>query len=362
MNESYEYYTKFGWDQNPFTLKISPSLMVGYSSQTNELLSHIFNSHKMAIVIGHTGSGKTTLMSWLNDYINENKDSFTSHYIPKCPRTKEDMIALFKFLFGYNIIDNFRFRELSTQNLPKFLVRKTSKNKTVVLVDEAHETSIEVLEWLRTLNDMVPNLLIIFAGLPIFEKKLETELPTLYMRVTTKTYLESLNYVESESLIRRRIEDSQGEGLKPFTPDAVKKIFEKSGGFPREIIKLCDKLIERASKGNIPNINGLFVEQTVSSDLPKEKIIALKQKKLKVSISSKQKNILRIINKNPGLNPSQIVQNMDTGSYKNEKNAVRSVNNILRRLMEEGLVEREKSGNTYIYSLTGKSRSIFAEA
>ncbi|MBD3156138.1 MAG: AAA family ATPase [Candidatus Aenigmarchaeota archaeon] len=362
MSESYEYYTKFGWEQNPFTLKISPSLMVGYSSQTDELLSHVFNSHKMAIVIGHTGSGKTTLMNWLNDYINNNKDSFTSHYIPKCPRTKEDMIALFKFLFGYNIIDNFRFRSLSTQNLPRFLVKKTSNNKNVVLVDEAHETSIEVLEWLRTLNDMVPNLLIIFAGLPVFEKKLETELPTLYMRITTKTYLESLNYVETESLIRRRIEDSNGDGLKPFTSEAVKKVFEISGGFPREIIKLCDKLIEGASKNNIPAINGLFVEQMVSSEVPKEKIVAHKQQKPDVSISSKQKNILRIINKNPSLNPSQIVRKMDTDSYKNKNNAVRSVNNILRRLMEEGLVQREKSGNTYIYSLTGKSRSIFAEA
>jgi type II secretory pathway predicted ATPase ExeA/predicted transcriptional regulator len=361
MNAKYEYYSDFGWKQNPFTLTISPDLMVGYSSQTNDLLSHIFNSHKMAIVVGHTGSGKTTLMNWLNKYINENKESFSSYYIPKCPRTKEDMLALFKFLFGYNIIDNFRFGGLSTQKLPNFLVKKTSRNKTVILVDEAHETSIEVLEWLRTLNDMVPNLLVVFAGLPTFENKIETELPTLYMRITTKTYLEALNYVETESLIRKRIEDSDGEGLKPFTSDAVKRIFQISGGFPREIIKICDKLVESASKGNIPTINGDFVDQIINSK-PVKKISSTQVQKTKISISSKQKNILRIINKKPGLNPAEIVQNMDMNSYKNKNNAVRSVNNILRRMMEEGLVKREKAGNTYIYSLTGKAKSIFAEA
>lgn len=362
MNEGYEYYTKFGWSQNPFTLTISPNLMVGYSSQTKKLLSHVFNSHKMAMVVGHTGSGKTTLMNWLSGYINNNKNSFESYYIPKCPRTKQDLVDIFKFLFGYNIIDNFRFKDLNTQNLPKFLVKKTRKNKAVVLVDEAHETSLEVLEWLRTLNDMVPNLLIIFAGLPIFEKKIETKLPTLYMRITTKTYLESLNYVETESLIRKRIENSGGEGLKPFTSNSVKRIFEISGGFPREVIKICDRLVEAAAEKNIPTINETFVNESYTTKKTKKKISVPKHKKTKISLSDKQRRILEIINGKPELTPVDIADEMDTGNYKSKNNAVRSINNILRRMMEDDLVKREKSGNTYTYSLTGKSKSVFAEA
>ena len=57
---NYEYYSKFGWSSNPFTLTISPSLMVGYSEQCDSLLSHVINLHKFASVIGPTGSGKST--------------------------------------------------------------------------------------------------------------------------------------------------------------------------------------------------------------------------------------------------------------------------------------------------------------
>ena len=103
-------------------LTISPDLMVGYSSQAKKILSHIFNSHKMALIIGHTGSGKTTLMNWINNHINSKNNLFHSYYVPKCPESKEDLISLFKFLFGYNLIDNFRFKDLNTQSLPRFLV------------------------------------------------------------------------------------------------------------------------------------------------------------------------------------------------------------------------------------------------
>jgi len=361
MNRNYKYYTTFGWSHNPFTLTISPQLMIGYSSQTNTLLSHIFNSHKTALLIGHTGSGKTTLLSWLNEFINNNKDSYRSYFIPKLPKTKEDLVLIFKFLFGYNLIDGFRFKDLNTQNLPRFLVKKTLRQKTVLLIDESHETSIEVLEWLRTLNDMVPNLLMVFAGLPIFEKKIETEIPTLAMRVTTKTYLESLNSVETESLIRKRIRSAGGNGLEPFATDAVKRIHDISGGFPREIIKISDQLIKNAAEKNIPTINETFVNQTLELSEKIEKPTK-KYEETKIVISDKQRRILEIINKKSKLTPTGIVENIDDESYRNKNNAVRSVNNILRRMMRDELVLREKMGNSYVYSLSGKAKIIFAEA
>ncbi|MBL7169773.1 MAG: AAA family ATPase [Candidatus Aenigmarchaeota archaeon] len=360
MIKNYEYYTVFTWPYNPFTLTISPQLMVGYSSQTNKLLSHIFNSHKFALVIGHTGSGKTTLLTWLTNFINDSKKNFKAHYIPKPPKTREELITLFRSRFGYNILDIFRFKGLNTQLLPRFLTKKTRYKKTVLLVDEAHEASVEVLEWLRTLNDMVPNLLIVFAGLPSFEKKIETELTTLAMRVTTKTYLSSLNFIETESLIRKRIEDADGEGLKPFTSNAVKRIFEITGGFPREIIKICDKLVKEAAEKNIFTINETFVNNLSTSAHKRSETLSVKE--IKVSIPDKQRKILDILNKKPKLSPTQIVENMDKESYKNKNNAIRSVNNILKRMMRDELIERAKMGNSYVYHPSGKAKSILAEA
>jgi type II secretory pathway predicted ATPase ExeA len=60
---------KWGWKENPFILKIDPSLFVGYEEQVRAALKHIENRHKVALITGNTGSGKTTFLKWLEKRI-----------------------------------------------------------------------------------------------------------------------------------------------------------------------------------------------------------------------------------------------------------------------------------------------------
>ncbi len=350
------YYSRFGWDKNPFTLIISPDLMVGYSQQTEAILSHIINHHKMAMVIGPTGSGKTTLLNWVHGNINQS-NNYSCFYIPKPPVVKEELVALFKEKVGYNLLDYIKIGHLTTFNIQKYLLRKTRHKKTIFLIDEAHESSLEVLEWLRTISDIIPNLLLVFAGLPSFEKKIETELPTLFMRINTKVYLKSLTNTETEALIRKRIEKVGGNGLQPFTSDAVEKIYEITGGFPREIIKVCDQLVTEAVKNNLPTINSSFTERLLRVELPVSEGV-----ELRVGMTLKQREILELLNKNPNISPMEIVEFIGTENYKTKQHAARSINNILRRLMADELIKRKKIGTSFVYSLTGKAQTVFAEA
>lgn len=355
MESKYEYFSKFGWTNNPFTFTISPDLMVGYSQQTESLLSHIFNQHKAAMVIGPTGAGKTTILHWLNVQIKA-YNGFKSYYIAKPPNKKEDLIEIFKHHLGYSFVDRIRFSKINMNNISRFLTRKTLHKTTVFLIDEAHECSLEVLEWLRTINDIVPNLILVFAGLPTFEKKLETDLPTLLMRVNTRVYLDSLSEIETESLIEKRIDRVNGNGIKPFTREAVLKIHEITGGFPREIIKICDYLIKEAAKNNISVINQSFIEQVYkTTNIPASE-------EIKFTLTSKQKEILDLLNKESNLSPTEIVQRIDIKNYKSKSHAIRSVNNILRRLMDDDLIMRTKTANKFVYSLSGKAKTILAEA
>ncbi|MDI6825921.1 MAG: AAA family ATPase [Candidatus Aenigmarchaeota archaeon] len=351
----YEYFSKFNWSKNPFTLTISPELMVGYSEQSSSLLSHIHNFHKFALVSGPTGSGKTTLLLWLKAQLMAYK-KFYPYYIPKSPRSSKNLILMFKSLLGFNVIDWIRSRNLSLFNLQKYIYRKLRNKHLVLLMDETHESSITNLEWIRTITDSIPNLSVVFAGLPIFEKNIEQQLPTLYMRITTKAYLNTLTRAETESLIIKRIENFGGEGLKPFTTDAVDKIYEITGGFPREIIKVCDELVKEAVKRNMFTINRHFIDQVLKT--PEVSEIT----ELRVQLSDKQREMLELLNRNPNLTPGEIAERLDTSGYKDRNNAVRSINNILMRLMKDEMVRRKKLGNSYVYSLTGKSKSIFVEA
>lgn len=356
MLSSHEYYKKFAWSQNPFTLAIFPDLMVGYTEQTESLLSHILNHHKIAMVIGPTGSGKTTLLNWVSNAVN-NTDGFFGYYIPKPPLTKDELVSLMKLILGFNVFDQLRFGKISVMNIQKYMLKKTQKQKTVLLIDEAHESSIEVLEWIRTINDIVPNLMLVFAGLPTFEKKLEQDLPTLYMRINTKVYLQSLKDFETEALIRKRIEKVGGTGLTPLSSDSIEKIYEITGGFPREVIKVCDQLIHEAVKRNIQAVNVSFVEQIfkVPMGIPSNG-------ESRINMTLKQKEILGLLNKKPDITPTEIVEFIDGSQYKSKNHAIRSVNNILRRLMGDELIRRKKLGTSYVYSLSGKAKTVFAEA
>lgn len=354
MNE-YEYYTKFDWSSNPFTLSISPELMVGYPEQTSSLLSHVHNLHKFALVVGSTGSGKTTLLIWLRTQLMAYK-KFFPYYVSKPPRSPKNLILLFKSILGYGFLDKVRYKNLTPFNLSKFIFRKINTKHFVLLIDEAHESSIINLEWIRTIVDSTPNLSAIFASLPIFEDNLMTKLPTLSMRINTKVYLNSLSKSETESLVMKRIENVGGDGLKPFTSESVDRIFEITGGFPREIIKSCDKLIKNATEKNISNISKSFVDQVLKTPETSKSI------EFKVVLSGKQKNILKILNKTPNLTPNEIVDHLELGSYKDKNNAIRSVNNILRRLLKNEFLHRKKLGNSYVYFLSGKGKTIFTEA
>jgi type II secretory pathway predicted ATPase ExeA/predicted transcriptional regulator len=354
VSNNYEYFSKFGWSSNPFTLTISPSLMVGYYQQCESLLTHIHNLHKFAYIIGPTGSGKTTMLLWLRSQLMAYK-KFVPYYIPKPPRSSKNLINLFKIITGYNLLDKFRSRNLSLFNLSKHVYRKTRNKQLILLIDESHEASVANLEWIRTITDSIPNMTVILAALPIFENRIETRIPTLFMRVTTKTYLKNLSRSEIESLIFKRIESVNGKELKPLSSSAIDRIYEITGGFPREVIKICDRLIKEAASKNLSTINNSFVDQVIQPPVSKPL-------ELEVSLSKKQHIILHILNENPNLTPNSIIDKFDISAYKNKSNAIRSINNILKRLLRDGLVQRKKLGNTYVYFLTPKSKTILAEA
>jgi len=329
--------------------------MVGYSDQCDSLLSHVLNLHKFASIIGPTGSGKTTMLLWLRSQLMAYK-KFLPYYIPKPPRSSKNLINIFKSVVGFNFIDKVRFNDLSLFNLSKFIRIKLRKKHLVLLIDETHEASKTNLEWIRTLADSVPNMTIILAALPVFEKKLETQLPTLFMRITTKAYLNNLSKPEVESLIFKRIENVDGDGLKPFSSDSIDRIFNITGGFPREIIKTCDSLIKEAALKNITSINTSFIDQVIQPTTTSQPV------ELQATLSKKQKEVLKLLNENPNLNPSSIVSRIDISSYKNKNNAIRSINNILKRLFRDDLIQRKKLGNTYVYYLSPKSKTLFTEA
>src|SRR3989304_8980042 len=168
-----ENLSKFGWKENPFVLKIDPKLFTGYEEQVKAALNHIANKHKIALITGNTGSGKTTFLKWLE----MNYDS-SKLYVSKPPQNPDEFIPLFTDIFGFSFFERFLKKKPTLQSLPSYVNSKLKNDHLVFLVDETHETSNDVLEWLRVLTDQIGSISLVIAGLPSLEDKQKTELET----------------------------------------------------------------------------------------------------------------------------------------------------------------------------------------
>ncbi len=354
MNFNEKYMNMFRWKENPFSFKILPDLFVGYMKEMEKIHTSIQNKDKFFLLIGPTGSGKTTLMKFLTKKFDREKTIF---YLSKPPDNPDDWVKIFTNFIGFGILERlFSRKPPDLYNLSEWVNRKIRNRDVVLLVDESHEASIETLEWLRTLTDQIDNLSVVIAGLPVMESILRDNLETFTRRVNTRMELANLTKSETRELIKKRIEWAGGDDIKPFTSETIEHVYEKTGGFPREVIRICSDLVQKAIESKISTIDVNFLKD---SDFASPKRISLGSME---SLPSKQRNIIEIMGKYGELTPSEIVEKMDLDAYKSRDNAIRSVNNILKRLVKEGMLIRKRRGKSYQYVLSDKIRTLMVNA
>ncbi|MCD6215843.1 MAG: AAA family ATPase [Candidatus Aenigmarchaeota archaeon] len=350
-----KWFSHFGWSKNPFILNIEPRLLVGYEEQRDKLLRHIQENQKVALVIGPTGSGKTTLLKWCEAHLDP---TFESIFLGKPPERPENFIDILRNKFKPSIIEYlsqiFFNKSISLNELPSYINKKLGKKTLVLFCDEIHEATQDVLSWLRVLNDQVENMTLIISGLPVFEKRLKKELESFYKRITTKITTLSLTKEETRQLIEKRIKKVGGSGTGPFSDNVIDYIYDKTGGFPREVLCLANQLINLAMESSTFEIRPEILEHK------KEKAVEENFDMIN-NLPSRQREIVKILQLSDS-SPNQIVSKLDLKKYKTKQHAVRSVNNILKRLLKNKIVTRKVSGKTYIYVLSSKYKTLGAES
>ncbi len=355
---SYEQSVKlFNWEMNPFNFRILPDLFVGYSDELEKLTEVVRSNEKFSLLLGPTGSGKTTL---LRHILSKFGDSHGTIYLPKPPKNPQDLVEILNRFTSKGILCRLfsRKNNINLYNLSENVNKKMKKGRIIMLVDESHESSVDTLEWLRTITDQVDNLGIVLAGLPVLDNVLRENLETFMLRVNMKIELTNLTRSETRELIKKRIEWAGGDDVKPFTSEAIDFIYEKTSGFPREIIRICNELVKSAVKKNISTIDLNFLKETEAGSAP----IRRMQMGSIEDLPQRQREILNLIGKKGEMSPSEIVEELDVKEYKDKPNAIRSVNNILKRLLKEGMLLRKEKGRSYKYTLSEKIKTFMVNA
>jgi type II secretory pathway predicted ATPase ExeA len=356
-----KWFDNQGWKGNPFVLNIIPSVFVGYELQKHKLIACVEQKHKVCLIVGATGSGKTTAMRWLAENFGKEK-GFRAIFISKPPATTEEFVEIFnRELFSvpwYLML----FRPLmphikNINSVSQTLNQRFRNEHLVILCDEIHEADMLVLQWLRVIADQVENLSLVISGLPISEEKISSQVETFQKRITEKVSLTSLTKEETRDLIEGRIRymAKDANPKNPFTADTIEFIYKETGGFPREILRICDKAVNEAIRKGLDTIEpSLFAETKIEE---KQQAVTFDLR----SMPRRQREIIEAIRTGKNT-PGEIIDSIDLEKYKSKSHAIRSVNNILQRMMKDGIIEREKQGKTFIYTLSPRIKSIAVQA
>jgi len=117
-----------------------------------------------------------------------------------------------------------------------------------LIVDEAQNLPAASVEELRMLSNFVsatkPLLQTFLLGQPEFRKTLQSpEMEQLRQRVIASCHLGPLDSTETEAYIVHRLQTVGWQGDPSFSKDAFAAIHQFTGGIPRKINVLCDRLL-----------------------------------------------------------------------------------------------------------------------
>jgi general secretion pathway protein A len=132
----------------------------------------------------------------------------------------------------------------------------------VLVVDEAHHVSAEVLEEIRLLTNLETTqeklLQILLVGQPELDEKLDSvELRQLKQRIALRSQLEPLSLDETRGYIHRRLElaGATAEAAKQlFSEQAVERVHRHSRGIPRLINTICENALITSFSQVLPSI------------------------------------------------------------------------------------------------------------
>ncbi len=218
---------------------------------------------------GEVGTGKTTLCRCLLQQLPDKID------IALILNPKLNALELLSSICDELGID-YDEQEQSLKNfidkINEYLLNAYSKGRTtVLLIDEAQNLSLEVLEQIRLLTNLETSkaklLQIVLVGQPELQQLLNRkELRQLNQRITARYHLLPLSLEETRAYIRHRLSVCKGNP-NLFKDSAIRKIFQFSSGIPRVINVLCDRAMLGAYAMNARKITPTIVTHAAKETL-----------------------------------------------------------------------------------------------
>ena len=242
------YESFYGLTSKPFQLNPDPSFYFG-SKQHRRAKAYldygVSRNEGFIVITGEVGAGKTTLLRTLIDSLH-GSNVVVGHLVTT-QLGAEDTLRMVGASFGFKVKDVPKSELLIT--LEAFLISQTSKGKRCLLiVDEAQNLSPKAVEELRMLSNfqfgnqaLMQSFLV---GQPEFREILQRpEMEQFRQRVAATCHIGPLDREETQHYIEHRLKCAGSTGKPSFDAGAYDAVFKASGGIPRRINSVCDRLL-----------------------------------------------------------------------------------------------------------------------
>ncbi len=275
------YEAFYGLTSKPFKLNPDPNFYFG-SKQHRRAKAYldygVQRNEGFIVITGEIGVGKTTILRGLLESL-AHSDVVVGHLVTT-QLDAEDTLRMVGAAFGFNVKDVPKSELLIS--LEAFLLTQMTQGKRCLLiVDEAQNLTARAVEELRMLSNFQlgnQSLLQSFlVGQPEFREILQRpEMEQFRQRVAATCHIGPLDLEETHGYIEHRLKCAGSTGKPDFEPEVFETIFKASGGIPRRINAICDRLLLLGFLANkthltVADANEVVREFAQEADVPAKK-------------------------------------------------------------------------------------------
>jgi putative secretion ATPase (PEP-CTERM system associated) len=273
------YEDFYGLSGRPFQLTPDPAFFF-QSGTHRKALSYLGyglgQGEGFVVITGEVGSGKSTIVAHLVATIDPAQ--LTIGQVVTSKLDGEEIIHVVAQSFGLDIAGHDKATALGA--IESFLHDEARAGRRCLLVvDESQNLAVEALEELRMLSNFqlgsYPLLQTLLLGQPEFRATLQTHknLEQLRQRVIAAHHLEAMEPSEIEPYVLHRLKLVGWQGNPAFDQRVFAELYAASGGIPRRINQLANRLlllgaVEQRSRIDAAMLHAVLAEMERDNAFP----------------------------------------------------------------------------------------------
>ncbi len=245
------YKSFFGLKESPFRVNPDPRYLY-LTKEIEEALAGLMYGIKtrkgFVTLIGEVGTGKTTLVNRLLDWLKlqQIRTAFIFN-------TRVNTTQLLEFVLAeFEIACESRSKSQQLMRLNHWLLERHHAGETAVLIiDEAQNLTYPVMEEIRLLTNLETStdklLQIVLSGQPELDEKLKLpQLRQLRQRISVRCKTSPLTNEQAHEYVAERLRIAGANGQPIFSAKAIDVIQKYAHGIPRVINLLCEHALTGA--------------------------------------------------------------------------------------------------------------------